>query len=140
MPKVSGRTELTRNPDPWPVGIEDFRDLEVWQRAMELQRACHGVARRLPAEAKFELAAQLRRAAGSIVANIAEGHGQSTRANYRRYIGLARGSSREVQAHLLSIVDVGYVSRDDVATASDLNERVGKMLTKLYNRLGDRDE
>lgn len=122
------------------MGIDDFRDLEVWQRAMELQRACHGAAARLPAEAKFEMAAQLRRAAGSIVANIAEGHGQATRANYRRYIGLARGSSREVQSHLLSIVHVGYLTRKDLEVTSELNERVGKMLTKLYNRLGERDE
>jgi four helix bundle protein len=119
------------------VGIDDFRDLEVWQRAMDLQRSSHAVARRFPPEARYELGSQLRRASGSVVTNIVEGHGQSTRANYRRYVGIARGPAREVHSHLLSAEDVGYVTHSEVAESLELVERVRQMLTKLYDRLGD---
>lgn len=119
------------------MSIEDFRDLEVWQRAMELQRASFALARALPVEERFALASQIRRAANSVVSSIAEGHSQGTRANYRRYVAIARGSNRELHAHCLSAESVGYVSRREIEQPVALSVRVGQMLTKLHARLGD---
>jgi four helix bundle protein len=121
------------------VTYGDFRDLEVWHRAMELQRLSHAVARRLPAEARRELGSQIRRAASSVVSDIVEGYGQPTRANYRRYVGMSRASNRELLAHFLCAVNVGYLEPRDVASAIALGDRVGRMLTKLYDGLGPPD-
>jgi four helix bundle protein len=122
------------------VSINDFRDLEVWQRAMELQTLAFRLARRFPIEARFELGSQIRRAANSVVTNIVEGHGQTTRPNYRRYVGMARASNRELHAHLLSAVGVDYLAPDDITDATVLGERVGQMLTKLHDRLAPPEE
>jgi len=122
------------------VSIDDFRDLEVWQRAMTLQSASFSLARLLPVEARFELPSQIRRAANSVVTNIVEGHGQTTRANYRRYVGIARASNRELHAHLLSAVAVAYLQPHDIEEAHVLIVRVGQMLTKLHDRLAPSDD
>ncbi|AHG89566.1 CHP02436-containing protein [Gemmatirosa kalamazoonensis] len=122
------------------MGFGDFRDLEVWQRAMEQQRVSFVVARRLPHEEQYGLAAQIRSAANSVVANIVEGYASPTRANYRRYIGTSRSSNRELQGHLLTTISVGYLGEGDLRELLVLNQRVGQMLTKLYDRLGPRRE
>ena len=122
------------------MGFGDSRDLEVWQRAMEQQRLSFVIARRLPPEEQYGLAAQIRGAANSVVSNIVEGYGSPTRANYRRYIGTSRSSNRELQGHLLTAISVGYLREADLRELTVLNARVGQMLTKLYDRLGPRGE
>lgn len=60
------------------MAVRSYKDLRVWNQAIELVVAAYDVARRLPIEERFELASQIRRAAVSVPANIAEGHGEGT--------------------------------------------------------------
>lgn len=114
----------------------DFRDLIVWQRAQSLVRECYGVARRLPAEERFELASQIRRAATSVPANIAEGHARPTRADYLRFLGIAHASVKELDSHLLTVEGLGYVTREEIATALALSDEVSRMLRAMRRSLG----
>ncbi|MBA3891472.1 MAG: four helix bundle protein [Gemmatimonadaceae bacterium] len=89
--------------------MHDFRRLQVWQRARELAVATDRVSRRFPRSDHGTIAAQLRRAALSIPANIAEGCGKSSRRETLRYLQMASGSATETENHLLIAGDLGYV-------------------------------
>ncbi len=80
---------------------ESFKDLVVWQRAVELSLALYKLTTSFPASEQFGLTSQLRRASVSIVSNIAEGYGKSTKGEYLVFLGHARGSIFEVQTQLV---------------------------------------
>ncbi|MGZ8379430.1 MAG: four helix bundle protein, partial [Gemmatirosa sp.] len=86
-----------------------YRDLVVWQRAMALTRESYDVARRLPIEERFALAAQIRRAAVSVPANITEGHTSAYRREFLRHLSIAHASLTELECHLQIAVDVGHL-------------------------------
>lgn len=77
--------------------MEDYRDLIVWKRSMELVRAVYALTKRLPKEETFALSNQLRRAVVSIPSNIAEGYGRNSKQDYLRFLNIARGSKNEVE-------------------------------------------
>jgi four helix bundle protein len=83
--------------------IRDFRDLIVWQRAMELSKACYEIVEAAPRRATRGIGMQLINAADSVGANIAEGHGRPTRQDYLRCLGIAHASLREVRSHLMTL-------------------------------------
>ncbi len=90
-----------------PNAIRDFRDLICWQKGMTLARAVYGLASGFPAEERYGLTSQVRRAAVGIPANIAEGFGRSSRADYLRFLDMARGSVNELETLLQLSVDLG---------------------------------
>ena len=74
-----------------------FRDLIVWQRAIELSLAIYTLTRAFPRHELFGLTSQLRRAAVSIASNIAEGEGRGTPGEFKQFLGIAKGSNAELQ-------------------------------------------
>lgn len=78
----------------------DYRDLVVWQQAMELCESVYLLLRKFPAEEKYALCDQLRRAVVSIPSNIAEGNGRGSKSEYARFLAIARGSLFEVRTQL----------------------------------------
>ena len=93
-----------------PAGpIKDFKDLEVWKLARELRHEFYALAKALPDSEKFGLANQLRRAATSVTANIAEGYGRFGYQENAQMCRQARGSLYELRDHLTTCVDEGYV-------------------------------
>ena len=115
--------------------VQSFRDLEVWQRAMELALKIYRLTQGFPREETFGLSSQLRRAAVSIVSNIAEGQGRLNTREFRQFLGVSRGSVCELQtqleiAHALEIGD-----QQLLAEATELSDRVRKMLFKLLAAL-----
>ena len=126
--QVSRGTEVTRK-------IRDYKDLDVWQRAMELAAACWQIVHTAPRRSTTGIASQLMRAAESVSALIAEGHGRPTRQDYAHYVGQALGSVREVETHLLTLERVRGVRGRRVNLALSLNEECARMLTKLQRRL-----
>jgi four helix bundle protein len=116
--------------------IRDYRDLVVWQRAMQLAEASHGLAGTFPRTGTAGLGDQLRRAAMSIPANIAEGHGRRHRAEYLRYLGVARGSLMEVQTHLELARRLDFADPTRIQAALSLCDEISRMLTVLRRRLG----
>lgn len=83
----------------------------------------------------FGLATQLRRAAASVPANLAEGAGRLNRAEYRQFVGIARGSTAEVSYHLLLAKDLGFVSEEKYQELRANCVRVGQMLMRLAQAL-----
>ena len=87
--------------------IRDFRDLICWQKGMVLAREVYKLTGSFPAEERYGLTSQVRRAAVGIAANIAEGFGRSSRADYLRFLDMARGSANELETLLQLSVDLG---------------------------------
>ncbi len=115
--------------------VEDYKDLFVWKRGMELVQAVYRVARRLPKDEIFALSSQIRRASISIPSNIAEGYGRSSPADYKRFLSIARGSAYEVETQLLLCVSLNYVSQAEVETAIKLVNEIIRMLNVLIPKV-----
>ena len=115
--------------------IESYRDLVVWQKAMDLTAEAYRLGALMPKAEQFRLTSQLLRAAASVPANIAEGHARGTRKDYANFVSIARGSLAEVETFLMLAVKVGLIIQQEVATAMSLSTEVSKMLTTLGNRL-----
>ena len=122
-------------PDRDPAPIRDHRDLRVWQVAMDLAVETYRVADRLPARERFGLAAQIRRSAVSVVANIAEGNGRLLRGEYLHFLSIARGSLKELETHLALAERLGYVTVEQLAPSFELCDFVSRMLTRLRQSL-----
>jgi len=90
--------------------IRDFKDLEVWRFARDLRHAVYALAKTLPDFERFGLASQLRRAARSVTANIAEGFGRFGYQENAQMCRQARGSLFELRDHLTTCVDEGYLT------------------------------
>jgi four helix bundle protein len=89
--------------------IKHFADLKIWQIARELQKDIYNVVKTLPAEEKFNLGIQLRKAAVSITANIAEGYGRYHYQENIQFCRISRGSAYEIQDHLRTCFDQRYI-------------------------------
>ncbi len=108
--------------------VRDFTDLQVWQLARELRKLLYGLIRNFPAEEKFVLSPQLRRAAISITANIAEGFARYSYQENIQFCRLARGSAFEVRDHLTTALDQRYLTLEQHRDADYLSQRVVQTL------------
>ena len=115
--------------------IRSYRDLQVWRQALQLTAECYRLSQAWPKSELYGLTSQMRRAAASIPANIAEGHGLGTRAAYAHHLRIARGSLRELETHLLVAEEVGVAASGTVAQALSLCDEQGRMLHALISRL-----
>lgn len=105
---------------------------------MDLVVLSHRVADSMPATQRFALADQMRRAAISVPANIAEGYGRVHRGDYVHHLSIARGSARELETHLEIAIRLGYGARDEIERALALADRVSRLLLALTRSLGGR--
>jgi len=115
--------------------IQSYRDLLVWQKAMDLVVNCYRFVSDLPKNETYGLISQTQRAAISIPANNAEGHGRDHMGDYLRHISIANGSLMELETHLLLIGRLGYRSPDDAEPLLAQCSEVGKMLAGLSKSL-----
>jgi four helix bundle protein len=107
----------------------------VWQKAMALVVESYRVAKLLPKGETYGLIGQIQRAAVSIPANIAEGHGREHLGDYLRHLSVANGSLMELETHFLIAVELAFVSSDEVGCALEMTSEVGRMLTGLTQKL-----
>ncbi|MEE3453345.1 four helix bundle protein [Dialister sp.] len=119
--------------------IRSYQDLDVWNRAMDLAEMIAYLTRRLPAEEKFALGDQMRRAAVSIPSNIAEGQFRGSIKDYVKHLYFARGSNSELLTQLLLTVRMGYFTKEQITPAVNLSNRVGQMLTSYIASLKSKD-
>ena len=112
-----------------------FRKLIAWQKAMELAVLVDEMADGLRGRDRASLADQMRRAAASIPANIAEGNGRSHRGDYLRFLSIASGSLAELDTLLEFVSRRGLVPRDSLPLAFDLASQTGRLLTRLTQAL-----
>ena len=118
--------------------IRGHRDLEVWQRAVELTAHAYRLAAKLPASERPALVSQIRRCAASVPANIAEGSGRLYPKEFVRHISVARGSLMELDTHLEVAVRTRMLTDSDCTPARALIDRVGPMLTNLAKAIAHR--
>jgi len=115
--------------------MASYRDLIVWQRAMEMVPAVYLVVRRLPPSERYALGNQLCRAAISVAANIAEGQARQHGKEFVHALSIARGSLAEVDTLLLIAVSLGYVAEAEVRHAQTLVLSTRQLLQRLIQRL-----
>jgi four helix bundle protein len=118
-----------------PTKPRSHHELIVWQRALELIEEVYQLTEGLPRKETYGISAQMRKAAVSIAANIAEGHGRRASRDYARFVSIANGSLREVQTYAEICVRLRYLSREEFTRTTDLGDQVGKMLTGLREAL-----
>jgi four helix bundle protein len=107
--------------------ITSYRDILAWQKSMDLVVGVYQLAKQFPGDEQFGLTSQMRRAAVSIPANIAEGHGRGHRADYLRFLYIARGSLREVETYLQIAVRLAYIEREDARELWSLTQDVSRL-------------
>ena len=117
------------------MGAKSYRDLIVWQKAMDLVVEVYNLTKLLPKEELYALTNQLRRAVVSIPSNIAEGNGRHTPQEYVRFLSIARGSKSEVETQLEICVRLNYISMEQTSWAFGLCAEVGKMLNSMIQKL-----
>lgn len=119
--------------------ITSYRDLEVWQRGLDLTEHVYAATSSFPEEEKFGLTAQLRRAAVAIPSNIAEGWGRAATKDYVRFLRIARGSLAEVETQLIIAHRLGYLSERVLQAMLEETTIEGKMLLSLIRSLKRRN-
>jgi four helix bundle protein len=112
-----------------------FRDMVVWQRAMELAVEVYRLVKTLLVDERFALIDQMRRAAVSVPSNIAEGHGRNSPAEFRHLLGIARGSLLELETQLELCIRYDYLSTDAVQHCHSLSDETRRMLSALITKL-----
>jgi len=112
-----------------------YKELKVWQKAIELTLKVYKITKELPKEEKFALANQLNRCAVSIPSNIAEGAGRNSNKDFNNFLGIALGSSFELETQLYIIHQLGYVNDDDYDPIKLELEHIQNMLIKLKESL-----
>jgi four helix bundle protein len=114
---------------------QSYRDLVVWQRAIQMSVAIYKLTSGYPREELYGLTSQLRRAGVSVASNIAEGYGRGSTGEYRQFLGMARGSNMEVQTQLEISKELGLGSTEALKRAEGLSNEVGKMLVSIMNKV-----
>jgi four helix bundle protein len=115
--------------------INSFRDLVVWQKAMDLAERCYGVSRRMPKDEQGVLGYQIRKCAVSMPSNIAEGKARQSTAIYTNHVWIAHGSGAELETQLELGARVKVVSERDAAALIANAQEIGKMLQGLVRSL-----
>ncbi|HSF31161.1 MAG TPA: four helix bundle protein [Candidatus Tectomicrobia bacterium] len=113
--------------------IRDYKDLVVWQKAMELVTAIYKATNTFPKEELYGLTSQIRRAAVSVPSNIAEGQGRKTRGEFRQFLGQAKGSLAELETQLLIAHNLGYL--EDCSALLAQQAEIARLLNGLLNSL-----
>lgn len=117
------------------MSVLSYKDLIVWQKALDLVEMVYQVTRAFPKEELYGLTNQLRRAAVSIPSNIAEGHARSSTQEFHRFLSIAKGSLAEVETQLLIAQRLGYLSNDQLAPILSLQTEINKMANGLMAKL-----
>lgn len=118
-----------------PERIDSYRDLLVWQQAMDLAVATYKLTKHWPKDELYGLTSQVRRAASSVPANIAEGYGRENTGSYQQFLRIAQGSLKELETHFLIAERVGITEPSSVDLLLQLSESVGKLLRSLIRKL-----
>ncbi len=115
--------------------IRSYRDLRVWKEAMNLAEAACRLTDQFPQHEIYGFTAQVRRAAASVPANIAEGYGRESKGAYIQFLRVAQGSVKELETHLLLATRIDLTSTAAVDPVIEQCETVGKMLRGLIRSL-----
>ena len=113
----------------------DFKDLFVWQKAMDLVTEVYKVTSLFPQEEIYGLTSQIRRSAVSVPSNIAEGQGRYNIKDFIHFLHYARGSAAELETQLIISVNVGFANQEDIDPMIQELHNIGTLTYRLINAL-----
>ncbi len=119
------------------MGVKNYRDLIVWQKAMDLVTLVYQSTECFPQKEVFGLTNQIRKAAVSIPSNIAEGQGRNTDRDFRHFLSIARGSLQEVETQLEIARRLGYLPSETLLDIIEQSSEVARMINGLSRALAD---
>jgi four helix bundle protein len=117
------------------VEVKNYRDLIVWQKAMDLVTLVYQLTESFPQKEVFGLTNQVRRAAASIPSNIAGGQGRNSNRDFRHFLSIARGSPQEVETQLELPRRLGYLDETNLLHISELTSEVARLINGLSRAL-----
>jgi four helix bundle protein len=115
--------------------IKSYRDLETWQKAIELVEKIYKETRLFPKEEIYGLTGQMRRAAVSVASNIAEGQGRDSTNEFLRHLSIAYGSQCELQTQMLIGYKLSYLNQQTYERLEDVSTSVARLINGLANSL-----
>jgi four helix bundle protein len=120
--------------------IQSFKDLIVWQRAMGLAESSYGLTKSFPKDEVFGMTSQIRRAAVSVAANVAEGHGREQTGSFVQFLRIAQGSLKELETHLLLAQRLSLSESSAFPPLLSECDEIGRMLRALIRNLQTKPE
>jgi four helix bundle protein len=121
-----------------PNTTRSYKDLVVWQKGIQLTKLVYGLTRSFPADERFGVIAQMRRAAVSVPSNIAEGQARHTTGEFIQFISHAEGSVAELDTQLIVRVELTYTRAEDADALFELISELRRMLNALRRKLAGR--
>ena len=118
------------------MSLKSYKELKVWQKAIELAIATYTVTKNFPKEELYGLTSQIRRSAFAIPANIAEGYSRRYLAEYIQFLRIAFSSGAELETHLLIANKVGLLKDSDFLRLNSELSEIMRMLNVLMDKLG----
>ncbi|NEP00414.1 MAG: four helix bundle protein [Symploca sp. SIO2E9] len=115
--------------------INDFKDLKIWQKGMDIAEKCYFLTKLFPRDELYGMVQQIRRAAASIPANISEGYGRRTTPEYIRFLNIAQGSINELETHLILSQRIGLSKQQETEVIISLLREESRMIIALIKRL-----
>jgi four helix bundle protein len=115
--------------------VRSHEQLVVWRKAIQLTVQTYRLSAKLPDSERFGLMSQMRRAAVSVAANIADGHGREGRQDYIRMLGLARGSLAQLETYFAVVCALEFLIPGDLVDARSLCDEIGRMLVAIQRTL-----
>ena len=115
--------------------MKNFRDLLVWQKAHALTLASYRGTAEFPRQEIYGLMSQIRRCSASIAANIAEGCGKRSNAEFQRFLHIATGSASELEYHFLLAKDLGFLNLEQYKKLDESTVEVKRMLSGLIKKV-----
>jgi len=109
------------------MALRTYRNLEVWQKAIDLVESVYQLTKLFPSDERFGLTSQIQRAAVSIPANIAEGYGRKHKTEYRQFLSIAYGSLSELETQIIIAGNLGYLN------STELLNRIETLRRKMLN-------
>jgi four helix bundle protein len=115
--------------------VRNYRDLIVWQKAMDLVEMVYKATHTFPSEEMFGLKSQLRRAAVSVPSNIAEGQGRHTTREFLHFLSISNGSLREIETQILIAGRLNYLPENQCTQMLELANQIGRLRNRLVASL-----
>ena len=115
--------------------VKYYKELLVWQKAMDLVEETYRVVKLLPREELYALSDQMRRAAVSIPSNIAEGQQRNSKKEFAQFLSIAKGSNAELETQFMICVRLKYLEQSETEAAMNLCQELDRMLNALIGRL-----
>jgi four helix bundle protein len=115
-----------------------YRDLKVWQKAMDLTENCYRATQTFPKEERYGLIAQIRRSAVSVASNIAEGYGRDSDGSFIQFLRVSQGSLKELETQVIVSERIGALSAASAQRLLQSADEIGRMLRGLINSINNK--